>query len=197
MNIVLLAISARGLFIAMLIIMIVVSLLFGFIIFMALRPVKKPPEAVDASNIRKLLIRRETQITVELMQTKDDEAKRSELLNKLRRVKSAEQLVDELVEEEKAIEGATEAEEAARAKKKGGEKKPAQKGKPVGAKRPPAPRPDREGEAAAAQDGEKPRPSAEKPRAPRPPRDANEPAKPAKPVKKKKDSNEFTPSFDD
>ena len=129
MGIYLLAASARGLFIAMLIIMIVVSLLFGFIVFMLLKPVNKQPEAVDANNVRKMLTRRETQLTVELMNNKDNEAKRTELVNKLRRVKSAEQLVDELVEEEKAIIGATEAEEKDRKihHEKGESHKPAHK----------------------------------------------------------------------
>lgn len=135
MSLYLLAASARGLFIAMLIIMIVVSLLFGFIVFMALKPAKKAPEAVDANNVRKMLARRETQLTVELMNNKQDEAKRNELVNKLRRVKSAEQLVDELLEEEKAIVGATEAEEKERVKKPAAEKS----GKPKNTQKPAKP----------------------------------------------------------
>ena len=42
MGFALLASATRGLFIAMLIIMIVVSALFALIVFIALRPVKKP-----------------------------------------------------------------------------------------------------------------------------------------------------------
>lgn len=116
MSFALLASATRGLFIAMLIIMIVVSCLFALIVFIALRPVKKPPEEVDPNNVKSMLSRRESNLLMELMQTKDNETKRSELINKLRRVKSAQALVDELIDEEKAINKASEEEEVNRKK---------------------------------------------------------------------------------
>ncbi len=129
MGFALLASATRGLFIAMLIIMIVVSALFALIVFIALRPVKKPPEEVDPNNVRSMLTRRESNLLLELMACKDDEAKKSELINKLRRVKSAMALVDELIEEEKAIEQASEEDENNRKKRRAEEasKKPAVK----------------------------------------------------------------------
>ncbi len=114
MGLYLLATSARGLFVGMLIVMIIVSLLFGFIVFMLLKPVKKPPEAVSSDNIRSLITHRETQLTVELMSSQDDEKKRTDLMGKLRRLKAAEQVVDELIEEEKAISGESESREKER-----------------------------------------------------------------------------------
>ena len=76
-----------------------------------------------------MLTRRESNLLLELMACKDDEAKKSELINKLRRVKSAMALVDELIEEEKAIEQASEEDENNRKKRRAEEasKKPAVK----------------------------------------------------------------------
>lgn len=200
MSMFLLAASARGLFIAMLIVMIVVSLLFGFIVFMLLKPAKKQPEAVDPNNVRNMLARRETQLTVELMSNKDDEAKRAELVNKLRRVKSAQMLVDELVEEEKAIVGATDAEEKERIKQRhhsAGEKKPARaKEKPESGKRE---KPSAEEKAEKPERPVKDEKSAEG--KPSKPEKTGKPDKHSKPdkqaVKKKKDDMEFNPSLDD
>lgn len=187
MGIFLLAASARGLFIAMLIIMIIVSLLFGFIVFMMLKPVKKPPEAVDPNNVRQLLAHRETQLTVELMNNKGDEAKKTELINKLRRVKSAQLLIDELVDEDKKIVGEVEAEEKERAKKPRAEKAaPAPSEKPAPKKKPAAkPVPKEEKPAEDAQ------PATQAQAAP-----AEKPAPKKKPAaaRKKKDDMEFKPS---
>ena len=103
MGFALLASATRGLFIAMLIIMIVVSALFALIVFIALRPVKKPPEEVDPNNVISMLTSRESNLLLELMACKDDEAKKSELINKLRRVKSAMALVDELIDRKSVV----------------------------------------------------------------------------------------------
>lgn len=167
MGFALLASATRGLFIAMLIIMIVVSALFALIVFIALRPVKKPPEEVDPNNVRSMLTRRESNLLLELMACKDDEAKKSELINKLRRVKSAMALVDELIEEEKAIEQASEEDENNRKKRRAEEasKKPAVKRS--------APTKNGAPKSAKPQNGTQPR---------------------HKPVQKKQDPLEFRPS---
>lgn len=175
MSFALLASATRGLFIAMLIIMIVVSFLFALIVFIALRPVKKPPEEVDPNNVKSMLTRRESNLLMELMQLKDDEPKRAELINKLRRVKSAQALVDELIEEEKAINQASEEDEENRSKRKAEE---AAKAKEASAKK------------AAEKNGgdknaDKPKTPVEKPAAKR---------QPPKNAKSKKNSLEFKPS---
>lgn len=172
MGIALLASTTKSLFITMLVVMVIICFIFAFIVFIALKPVKKPPEEVDPNNVKSMLSRRESNLLLELMQTKDNEAKRAELINKIRRVKSAQALVDELIEEEKAINLASEEDEANRKKRRSEE---VAKAKEVAAKK------------AAANKGEgavpsKPaaKPQQRKPAAPRP----------------KKDSLEFKPSQD-
>lgn len=111
MNINLLAGSAIGLFIGMLVIMVVVMLLFAFILYMVFKQTKTSPERTNVFNVKKMIARRITQLTAEIMEVKDDDAKRNELINKLRRAKSAEALVDELIEEEKNLSGLVDSEE--------------------------------------------------------------------------------------
>lgn len=179
MRINLLAGSAIGLFIGLLVIMIIVVLLFGFLIFLLFRQSRQPSDYSDASNVKKLLAQRETQLTVEVMNVKDDEAKKTELVHKLRRVKSAQLLVDELLAEEKALNGAAEETQKKRLDKKA-----------------PAPKPEGEKPAKNAEgkpDG-KTEEKTEKKVAPseQPVVKAN--VKPNKPEKKKKDDMEFNPS---
>ena len=95
---------AYGWFAGLLVIMIVVTALFGLILFIALRPIKK--DEFDESSAAKKLKRRETEITIELLKNKNDKQKTDELLSTLREVKSAEKLVDELMEDEKTEEPA-------------------------------------------------------------------------------------------
>ena len=141
MNINLLAGSAMGMFAGMLVIMIVVTLLFGFIFYIVFKQTKISPEATNVFNVKKMLSRRITQLTIELVDNKNDEGKKTELINRLRRVKSAEALVDELIEEERAISGLGDEEEDKRKRRNGGDGKgcavPAQRsaGGPAGAKR--------------------------------------------------------------
>ena len=108
-------------FIAMLIIMIIVSLLFGFVVFVLLKTGKKGDDA-DAGNVKQLLARRESKLVMDAMKCNDDE-KKAELLNKLRRVRSAQMVIDELLKEEKAINDSIEAEELARKRARAAEKK--------------------------------------------------------------------------
>ena len=94
--------SAYGWFVGLLIVMIVVTALFAFILWIALKPIKKD-ELDDSSSARKALARRETELTVallKLLNKESDEGKRAELENKLREVKAAEKLVNELMGED-------------------------------------------------------------------------------------------------
>lgn len=154
--------SAYGWFVGLLIVMIVVTALFAFILWIALKPIKKD-ELDDSSSARKALARRETELTVallKLLNKESDEGKRAELENKLREVKAAEKLVNELMGED---------EPAA---------KPAKPAKPVK----PAPKAAKPA-AAPAQQAVKPAKPAEKPAAkPAPAKPAPQPA--AKPAAK-------------
>ena len=94
--------SAYGWFVGLLIVMIVVTALFAFILWIALKPIKKD-ELDDSSSAKKALARRETELTVallKLLNKESDEGKRAELENKLREVKAAEKLVNELMGED-------------------------------------------------------------------------------------------------
>ena len=96
--------SAYGWFVGLLVVMIVVTALFGFILWIALRPIKKD-EFDTTSPALKALSRRETELTVALLELKNkngDQAKISELETKLREVKTAEKLVAELLGEDEA-----------------------------------------------------------------------------------------------
>ena len=91
--------AAYGWFAGLLIIMVVVTALFALILFIALKPIKKD-EFDETSSAKKALVRRETELTIELLNSKNDAKTRAELENKLREVKSAERLVGELMPEE-------------------------------------------------------------------------------------------------
>ena len=129
MNLYLLAVSARVLFVAMLIILIAVALLFGFIVFMILKMHKKR-DLAETGNVKNMLARRESQIVVDILRNEHDDVLRAELVGKLRRVKMAQMLIDELIKEEEGIINEIEAEEnpkkAARAAENESTHKPAQ-----------------------------------------------------------------------
>lgn len=131
----LLGITARAVLYTMLGVILVVMILFGLMLYLLLKT-KKKSDSVD-NNIRYLLARRESQIVVEIMQCEHDDVKRAELVGKLRRVKMAEMLIEELIKEEQGIVSAVEAEE--NAKRKHPEKAAAPANKPPV---PPAGRPD-------------------------------------------------------
>ena len=154
MSIGLLVVSAHTLFIIMLLTMIVVALLFGFMVFMLLR-MRKKENLSDADNVKGMLARRESSIVVEIMRNEKDEVKRTELVGKLRRVKMAQMLIDELIREEEGILKEIDAEEnskkahvkddaenAAKPAQHDGAPKarPVQQGGPVQRKVPPRPR---------------------------------------------------------
>ena len=100
-----LLLASRGLFICLIAVIAVVVLLClafsGFLYYKALK-VKK---TLEADVIRKELHRRETELVIRLVKEKPDESKREALINELRRVKSAELLVEEIVKNERAERG--------------------------------------------------------------------------------------------
>lgn len=91
--------SAYGWFAGLLTVMVIVTALFALILVIALKPIKKD-ELDDSSSARKALGRRETELTIELLNKQNDAKKRAELESKLREVKAAEKLVEELIPEE-------------------------------------------------------------------------------------------------
>lgn len=91
--------AAYGWFAGLLTVMVIVTALFALILVIALKPVKKD-ELDDSSSARKALGRRETELTIELLNKQNDAKKRAELESKLREVKAAEKLVEELIPEE-------------------------------------------------------------------------------------------------
>lgn len=100
---ILLAISARTVLTIALVIMILVSLLFGFILFMILKSSKKKDNhAQQQPNILQLLARQESHLNEELAKGNLDEEKSTALNTRLRRVKSAQALIDELTKEHEA-----------------------------------------------------------------------------------------------
>ena len=100
---ILLAISARTVLTIALVIMILVSLLFGFILFMILKSSKKKDNHTQQQpNILQLLARHESHLNEELAKGNLDEEKSTALNTRLRRVKSAQALIDELTKEHEA-----------------------------------------------------------------------------------------------
>ena len=94
--------AAYGWFAGLLVIMIVVTALFGFIMFIALRPIKK--DELDESSPAKKLQRREAELTVQLLNKQNDKKSQEELIGKLHEVKTAENILNEIMEEEKRDE---------------------------------------------------------------------------------------------
>lgn len=91
--------AAYGWFAGLLTVMVIVTALFAFILVIALKPVKKD-ELDDSNSARRALGRRETELTIELLNKQNDAKRRAELESKLREVKAAEKLVEELIPEE-------------------------------------------------------------------------------------------------
>ena len=102
MSIALLAISSRTILIVMLIILIVVALVFGFMVYMILNARKRQQVAISSKNVMYLLEKHEQQLVAEIEKGNPTEEKKTELMNKLRRAKSAQLLVEELVKEHEA-----------------------------------------------------------------------------------------------
>lgn len=112
-----LASAAYGWFAGMLAIMIVICILFGFIMYIALRPIRKDvPEETVAVKLR----RREAEIASKLVNNRNDKQATDALMQQLREVESAQNIVKEIEpSEEKPAE--------AKPVKKAGAAKPAPK----------------------------------------------------------------------
>lgn len=99
--------TVGALFGVLLAIMIVIVALFGFIIFIALRPTEYD-KYKNESTAEYALSKKETELTMSLLQLlnkESDATKRAELEAKLREVKAAQALVSSLTEGDKDGEG--------------------------------------------------------------------------------------------
>ena len=119
-----LASAAYGWFAGMLVIMIVVCILFGVIMYIALRPIHKDVPAETTSD---KLRRREAEIASQLVNKQNNSQETAQLMQQLREVNSAQNIVKEM-------EPVEEKPEVAKPVKKSGTAKPA-------AKKPSAPKP--------------------------------------------------------
>ena len=103
MSIALLAISSRAILIVMLIVLILLALVFGFMLYMILNAKKRQQVAISSKNVMYLLEKHEQQLVAEIEKGNPSEEKKTELMNKLRRAKSAQMLVEELVKEHEGV----------------------------------------------------------------------------------------------
>lgn len=115
--------TARGWFAGFLVIMIVITLLFVFIVLITLKPIKKEDMGGDTSAAKRLLGRKEAELANELLKNKDNRAKSAELEAKLREVAIAEKVLDEIAAENKAAVAAAEEQEKREKIAKGNAKK--------------------------------------------------------------------------
>ena len=83
----------------MLAVLIVVALAFGAMLFMILSFSKKRQVAISSKNVMYLLEKHEQELVGEIEKGNHTEEKKTELMNKLRRAKSAQMLIEELVKE--------------------------------------------------------------------------------------------------
>ena len=124
MGMYLLASPARTLLVIALVIMVVVCLLFGFIVFMMFKN-RKEADKLTVEELMQKLARRESKLNAEFAAAKT-EARKNEVTIRLRRVKTAISLIDEIVKEEQA-KAAAKKEDGARKSAPNGQR-PAQKG---------------------------------------------------------------------
>ena len=100
-----LLLMSHGLFVGLIIVVLaVVGLCVAFSVTLYLKTIKVK-KTLDADNIKKELHRRETEAVIALVKESPDSSKREALINELRRIKSAEVLVDEIIKSEKAEYG--------------------------------------------------------------------------------------------
>ncbi len=110
--------ASRGLFMGLIaMVAVVVALCIGFAVLMILKPIKIK-KTIEADAVKKELYRRETELVVKIITEKAEGEKREELINSLRRVRSAETIVEEIIRNEKTERGIAE-------KPSGGAKRPA------------------------------------------------------------------------
>lgn len=123
--------ASRGLFIGLIVIVVIVVLLcMGLAAMLFFKPFKTKA-SLEADTVKKELYRRETELVIKLVTEKAEGKEREILLGELRRLRSAEALVDEVIRSEKAERGIVD-------KPKQNAKRPAAR-KPAEAKKPVAP----------------------------------------------------------
>lgn len=92
--------SAYGWFAGLLVIMVIMAVLFVVIAVFALRPIKFEDNQGENELVPKLLENRQAQLTIQLMNKKDDAKSSEEIEQKLRDVSVAKKIVNELLSEE-------------------------------------------------------------------------------------------------
>lgn len=100
-----LLLASRGLFLGLIAVAAIVVILCVTLSVLLYRKSSKVKKTLDADVIRKELYRRETEIVIQIFKDKAEASKREALVNELRRIKSAELLVEEIVKNEKAERG--------------------------------------------------------------------------------------------
>ena len=95
--------SAYGWFVGLLVLMVVMAVLFVLIAMFALKPVKFDQQQGGSDLAQKLLEKREAELTMQLLSSKEDKAVYEETESKLREVSSAKRIVDELIAEELGV----------------------------------------------------------------------------------------------
>lgn len=150
--------ASRGLFIGLIaVVVVVVALCIGLAVMLFLKPLKTG-ETVEADAVKKELYRRETELVIKIVTQKAEGKEKEELINALRRIRSAETLVDEVIRTEKTERGISDKPERSA-------KRPA--GKPAPARKPDAEAVKAGQETAAAsaekkeKDGDEPKPVGE------------------------------------
>ena len=103
-----LLLASRGLFIGLIAVAAIVVILCVVLSAILYYKSSKVKKTLDADVIRKELYRRETDIVIQIFKDKPEESKKEALVNELRRIKSAELLVDEIVKNEKSERGIVE-----------------------------------------------------------------------------------------
>ena len=103
-----LLLASRGLFIGLIAVAAIVVILCLALSVMLYLKSSKVKNTLEADVIRKELYRRETEIVIQIFKDKPEASKREALVNELRRIKSAELLVEEIVKNEKTERGIVE-----------------------------------------------------------------------------------------
>ena len=97
--------ASRGLFIGLIAVVIIVVLLcIGLAAMLFFKPFKKG-NTLESDVVRRELYRRETELVIRIITEKAEGRKREELIEALRRIKSTETLIDEIIRTEKTERG--------------------------------------------------------------------------------------------
>ena len=127
MSIYSLAISARATLTVMLVVIILLTLLFGAMLFMILKNSKKSKTETPGVDVMHMLERHDAHLSAEIEKVKGDDAKKEALSLKQRRIQAAKHLIDEMIKEDEARAAAIAAkrkEQAAAARQNAAQPKP-------------------------------------------------------------------------